>query len=87
MTWFLFHYENKRDSSCVANSGHYTAAEGTKLHPFYLTFHIYCDRVDGVMDTTGQGWLPVNIFVVVNGVGVAFLNVMLDICVRFQMSR
>ncbi|KAK4006180.1 hypothetical protein OUZ56_011335 [Daphnia magna] len=42
-------------------------------------------RVDGVMDTSGQGWLPVNIYVVVNGVGVAFLSVMLEIGVRFQM--
>ncbi|KAK4024401.1 hypothetical protein OUZ56_009823 [Daphnia magna] len=42
-------------------------------------------RVDGVMDTSGQGWLPVNIFVVVNGVGVEFLNVILEIGVRFQM--
>ncbi|KAK4037482.1 hypothetical protein OUZ56_029515 [Daphnia magna] len=42
-------------------------------------------RVDGVMDTSGQGWLPVNIFVVVNGVGVEFLNVILEIGARFQM--
>ncbi|KAK4028036.1 hypothetical protein OUZ56_017199 [Daphnia magna] len=44
-------------------------------------------RVDGVMDTAGQGWLLVNVYVVDNGVGVAFLNVMLEIGVRFQMSR
>ncbi|KAK4031000.1 hypothetical protein OUZ56_024434 [Daphnia magna] len=43
-------------------------------------------RVDGVMDTSGQGWLPVNIYVVVNSVGVAFLSVMLEIGDRFQMS-
>ncbi|KAK4013191.1 hypothetical protein OUZ56_025425 [Daphnia magna] len=46
-------------------------------------------RVDGVMDTSGQGWLmfllPVNIYVVVNGVVVAFLSGMLEIGVRFQM--
>ncbi|KAK4005911.1 hypothetical protein OUZ56_011032 [Daphnia magna] len=42
-------------------------------------------RLDGVMDTSGQGWLPVIIYVVVNGVGVAFLNVMLEIGVQFQM--
>ncbi|KAK4007823.1 hypothetical protein OUZ56_012975 [Daphnia magna] len=44
-------------------------------------------RVDGVMDTTGQGWLPVNVYVVVNGLGVAFLNMMLEIGVRFQMRK
>ncbi|KAK4006845.1 hypothetical protein OUZ56_012002 [Daphnia magna] len=31
--------------------------------------------------------LPVKVYVIVNGVGVAFLNVMLEISVRFQMSR
>ncbi|KAK4028166.1 hypothetical protein OUZ56_017426 [Daphnia magna] len=43
-------------------------------------------RLDGVIDTTGQGWLPVNVCVVVNGVDVAFLNVMLEIGVRLQMK-
>ncbi|KAK4028089.1 hypothetical protein OUZ56_017267 [Daphnia magna] len=31
------------------------------------------------MDTTGQCWLPVSFYIVVNGVGVAFLKVMLEI--------
>ncbi|KAK4021580.1 hypothetical protein OUZ56_003492 [Daphnia magna] len=45
--------------------------------------HLKMGRVEGVMDTSGQGWLPVNVYVVVNGVGEAFLNVMLEIGVRF----
>ncbi|KAK4029021.1 hypothetical protein OUZ56_022036 [Daphnia magna] len=33
----------------------------------------------------GHDRLPVNVYVAVNGVGVAFVNVMLEIGVRFQM--
>ncbi|KAK4031004.1 hypothetical protein OUZ56_024446 [Daphnia magna] len=52
----------------------------TRQNTTYLTgSKEFTGGVDGVMDTSGQGWLPVNIYVVVNGVGVAFLSVTLEI--------
>ncbi|KAK4026422.1 hypothetical protein OUZ56_015420 [Daphnia magna] len=51
-------------------------------------FNFLKPPIDGVGEGRrgdGHDRLPVNVYVVVNGVGVAFLNVMLENGVRFQM--
>ncbi|KAK4007202.1 hypothetical protein OUZ56_012362 [Daphnia magna] len=57
----------------------------------FVLLQIYFPRYDNEKGEgrlgDGHDRLPVNVYVVVNGVGVAFLNVMLEIDVRFQMRR
>ncbi|KZS06477.1 Uncharacterized protein APZ42_030062 [Daphnia magna] len=64
-----------------------TALKRTQQCSFCTNAQIKVQSGEHSITQDNEWQLPVNVYVVVNGIGVAFLNVMLEIGVRFQMRH